>query len=63
MDEPRNYDTKLEKDEYHLISLVCGIKRIIQMNLFIKQNRLTGIEDELVITKGRKGWGYIRNLG
>ena len=26
-----------ENNKYHMISLVCGIKKMIQMNLFAKQ--------------------------
>ena len=31
--------SQTEKDKYHMISLMCGIlkKKMIQMNLFIKQ--------------------------
>ena len=25
LDRPRDYHTKLDKDEYHMISLICGI--------------------------------------
>ena len=25
-----------EKDKYHMISLICGIQKLIQMNLFTK---------------------------
>ena len=28
-----------------------------QMNLFTNKNRLTGIENKLMITKGESGWG------
>ena len=27
-----------------------------QMNLFMKQNRLTDIENKLMVTKGERGW-------
>ena len=27
-----------EEDKYHMISLICGIQKMIQMNLFTKQN-------------------------
>ena len=29
--------TQKEKDKYHMISLLCGIKNMMQMNLFKKQ--------------------------
>ena len=28
--------SQTEKDKYHMIVLTCGIKNLIQMNLFIK---------------------------
>ena len=32
--------SQMEKDNYHMISLVCGIeKKMIQMNLFTKQKQ------------------------
>ena len=37
MDGLRDYHTKWsksDKDKYHMISLLCGIKNVIQMNLF-----------------------------
>ena len=42
MDGPRDDHTKWsrsDKDKYHMISLVCGIWNIIQMNLFTKQEQ------------------------
>ena len=29
--------SQTEKDKYHMISLICGIKNMIQMNLLTKQ--------------------------
>ena len=29
--------SKSEKDKYHMISLICGILKMIQINLFTKQ--------------------------
>ena len=43
MDGPRNYHTKSsqkEKDEYHMISLICGIENMTQMNLFTKHKQI-----------------------
>ena len=40
MGGPRDYHTKwnkLEKDIYHMISLICAISNITQMNLSMKQ--------------------------
>ena len=34
-------------------------KKIIQMNLFIKQNGLTDIENKLKVTKKQREWGRI----
>ena len=52
MDGPRDYHTKRkksDKDKYHMISFMCRIlKKNIQMNLFIKQNKL-------MVTKGERG--------
>ena len=51
----RDYYTKwsqTEKDRYHIISVVCGI-----LNLQ-NRNRLTDIENKLMVTK-REGWGGI----
>ena len=28
-----------QKDKYHIISLLCGIKKMIQMNLFTKEKQ------------------------
>jgi len=44
-----------EKDKYHMISLMYGIiKKVI--NYFISQ-RLTDIENKLMVTKGERGSG------
>ena len=40
------------KDKYHMISLICGIENMTQMNLFMKRNRITEIENRLVAAKG-----------
>ena len=40
MDGPRDNHTKWsksDKDKYHMISLICGIENMTQMNLFTKQ--------------------------
>ena len=37
-----------------MISLTCGIKKMLQMNLFTKQKQ-THIENKLIATKGEKG--------
>ena len=43
-----------EKDKCHIILLIYGIKNMIQMNLFTKQNRLTD-RKQTVVTKGGEG--------
>ena len=62
MDGPRNYHTKWSKsdlDKYHVISLTCRIKKKIQMNYLQIRNRLTDIENKLMITKRERGGGAI----
>ena len=34
-----------EKDKYYMISLICGISKIIQMNLYTKQKQITDREN------------------
>ena len=60
MDGPKGYHTKLhklEKDKYHVISLICGIYKTEQMG---EQNRkrLIGTENKLVVAeeRGMEGW-------
>ena len=44
-----------EKDKYHMILLICRIfKKMLQMNLFTNRNRLTDLENKLMVTKGEK---------
>ena len=50
--------SQTEKKIY-MISLICGILKIIQGNLFTNRNRLTDIENKLMVTKGEDGWGGI----
>ena len=46
--------SQTEKDKHHIIFLICGIKRMIQMNLFTKQ---THRHRNLWLSKGRRGEG------
>ena len=42
MDGPKDYHTKWsksEKDKYHVISLICGISSMTQMNSSMKQKQ------------------------
>ena len=43
-----------EKDKYYMISLICRIIKIKQMNLFTKQKQ-THIEHKLMVTKEKRG--------
>ena len=54
MDEPRDYHTKHTKDEYHM-SLICGIQKMMKMNLFIKQKWTHGHRKQKWWSKGRVG--------
>ena len=52
-----------EEDKYHMISFICGIKKIKQMNIGGKKNkerrkprnRLLTIENKLMVTIGEVG--------
>ena len=41
MDKPRDYIlsevNQTEKAKYHMISLICGIKKMTEMNVFINK--------------------------
>ena len=47
--------SQTEKNKY-MISLICGILKIIQMNLFTKQKQFTNVENKAMVTKGEKKW-------
>ena len=50
--------SQTEKDKYHVILLTSGIqKKMTQMNLFTKQNRLTDVETN------KQTYGYQRGKG
>ena len=34
LDRPREYHTKLDKDKYHMTSLICGIKNMTQIKSY-----------------------------
>ena len=40
-----------EKDKHHMISLICGIKNMTQMNLSMKQKEIRDIENRLVVAR------------
>ena len=46
--------SQIEKDKYYMISFICRIIKIIQMNLFTKQKQ-TYIEHKLMVTKEKRG--------
>ena len=46
---------KSEEDKCHVILLIRGIKKIVPMNLQQNRNRVTAIENKLMITKGGSG--------
>lgn len=50
---------KSEEDKRHVILLLRGIKKIVQMNLQQNRNRVTAIENKLTVTKG-ESWGRRR---
>ena len=48
-----NEVSQTEKDRYLMISLICEILKMIQINLFTKQ-RLTDIENKFIVTQGKR---------
>ena len=49
-----------EKDKYHMISLICGISNMTQMNLSGKQKQTHRHREQtcrLVVAEGKWGWG------
>ena len=67
MNGPRDFHTKWSKpgkDRCHMKTLICGIYKKGSKWIYLQnRNRLTDIENKLMITKGEGGDGYIRNLG
>ena len=63
MDGPRDHHTKWSKsnkDKYHMIPLICGIlKKLYKWTYLQKRNRLTDIENKLMVTKGERDRGGI----
>ena len=61
MGGPRDDYTKWshkEKDKYHMISLTCGIQKDRYKWTYLQiRNRLTDIENKLLVTKGEQGGG------
>ena len=50
---------KTEKDKYHVISVICGIyhKKWYKWTYLQDRNRLTDIENKLMVTKAEVGEG------
>ena len=64
MDGPRDDHAKWSKsDRYILYITYVQTKKIVQMNLFIKTNKLTDIGTKLMTIKGEVGEGKIRSMG
>ena len=57
--------SQTEKDKYYMISLICGIRKIIQMNAYTIQKQIHRHKNKIVVTKGEKegGEGQIRDMG
>ena len=59
MDGPRDYHTKWSKSDrerqiLYDITYMWNLKKLIQMNLYLQnRNRLTDIENKLMVKKGR----------
>ena len=52
-----------EKDKYHMLSLVSGIRCMLQMNLSTEK-KLMDLENRLVVAKGEgEGVGWTGSLG
>ena len=50
-----------DKDKYPMI--IQSLEKMIQMNLFQNRNRLTDIENRLMVTKRKRRGREIRSLG
>ena len=46
-----------EKDKYHIVSLICGILNMTQMNLPMKQKQTHGHMEQTCGCQGGVGWG------
>ena len=50
-------ESQKEKDKYHMISLICGISNMTQMNLFTKQNPSPRHREQTCVCPGGEGLG------
>ena len=48
--------SQTEEDRYHMILLICGIKKNMQWNLFTKQKQTQRHGTQTMVTED-KGWG------
>ena len=57
--------SQTEKDEYHMISLICGIENMTQMNLSMNQKQTHRHRKQTCGCQGggRVGEGWIGSLG
>ena len=46
-----------KKDKYHMISFICGIENITQMNLSTKQKQTHRLREQTLVTGGKRGEG------
>ena len=46
-----------EEDKYHMISLICRIKNMTQMNLSMKQKQTHGHRKQICGCQGTGDWG------
>ena len=53
----RSEVNQTEKDKYHMISLICGILKMIQTNLYTKQKKESQAEKTNLWLSKWRGWG------
>ena len=46
-----------QKDTYHMISLICRIQNMAQMNLFTEQKQTHRHREQAVVARGKVGDG------
>ena len=49
--------SQTKKDKYHVISLITWNRRYDTNEPINKTNRVTDIENKLIVTKVERGWG------
>ena len=67
MDGPRDSHTewsKSDRERYHLVSLICGIfKKGYKWTYLQNWNRVTDVENKLMVTLGKGGGGINWKIG